>query len=109
MDSQIGGKQMFGSSMGKLTIEQRGSGWIVLEDGRRVGGTLRHPFTNQAAAQRYVDAELADEAEIMAQGDVGSSAQNRVIRETDPKVWAKIETPGGPPTTRPVLRLFWSE
>jgi hypothetical protein len=36
---------MFGSSMGKLTIEQSGAGWIVCEDGRRVGGTVRHPFT----------------------------------------------------------------
>jgi hypothetical protein len=82
---------MFGSSMGKLTIEQRGSGWIVLEDGKRVGGTVRHPFTNQAAAQRYVDAELAGEAETMGRGDVGLSAQCRVIRGTDPKVWAKTE------------------
>ena len=44
---------MFGSSMGKLTIEQRGTGWIVCEDGRRVGGTVRHQFTSQAAAQRW--------------------------------------------------------
>jgi hypothetical protein len=54
----------------------------------------------------------------MTQGDVGSSAQNRVIRETDPKVWAKIERieekfaddddAGRPPTTRPAPRLSWS-
>src|SRR4029077_8034161 len=68
-------EQLFGSSMGKLTIEQRGSGWIGLEDGRRVGGTVRHPFASQAAAQRYVDAELAGEAEMMAAGDVGLSAR----------------------------------
>jgi hypothetical protein len=82
---------MFGSSMGKLTIEQRGSGWIVLEDGRRVGGTVRHPFTSRAAAQRHIDAELVGEAEIMARGDVGLSASARVVRETNPKVWAKFE------------------
>jgi hypothetical protein len=57
---------MFGSSMGKLTVEQHGTGWIVCEDGRRVGGTVRRPFTSQEAAQRYADAELADEAEVMA-------------------------------------------
>jgi hypothetical protein len=84
-------EQMFGSSMGKLTIDQRGTGWIVCEDGRRVGGTVRHPFTSQAAAQRYVDAELKGEAETMAAGDVGLSACARVIRETDHKVWAKVE------------------
>jgi hypothetical protein len=81
---------MFGSSMGKLTIEQRGTGWIVCEDGRRVGGTVCHPFPSQAAAQRYVDAELADEAKTMAAGDVGLSARCRVIRDTDPEVWAKV-------------------
>ena len=81
---------MFGSSMGKLTVEQRGSRWIVCEDGKRVGGTVRQPFASQAAAQRYVDAELAGEAETMARGDVGLSAQCRVIRGTDPKVWAKV-------------------
>jgi hypothetical protein len=81
----------FGSSMGKLTIEQCGTGWIVCEDGRRVGGTVRHPLPSQAAAQRYVDAELKGEAETMAAGDVGLSARAQVIRGTDPKVWAKIE------------------
>jgi hypothetical protein len=37
-----------------------------------------------------VDAELAGEAEMMAAGDVGLSARARVVRETDPKVWAKL-------------------
>lgn len=83
-------KQVFGSSMGKLTIERCGSGWIVCEDGRRVGGPVHHAFTSQAAAQRYIDAELADEAEIMARGDVGLSARARFIRGTNPKLWAKF-------------------
>jgi hypothetical protein len=84
-------EQVFGSSMGKLTIERCGSGWIVCEDGRRVGGTVRYAFTSQAAAQHYIDAELADEAEIMARGDVGLSARARFIRGTNPKLWAKFE------------------
>jgi hypothetical protein len=81
---------MLGSSLGKLTVEQHGTGWIVCEDGRRVGGPVRYPFTSQEAAQRWADAELADEAEAMARGDVSSSARARVIRGTDPKVWAKL-------------------
>lgn len=80
-------QQMFGSSLGKLTVEQRGNGWIVCEDGRRVGGTVRHPFTSQAAAQRYVDAELAAEAKVIAAGEVSLSACAWVIRGTDPKIW----------------------
>jgi hypothetical protein len=36
----------FGSSMGELTVARDGDHWIVLEDGRRVGGTLREPFTS---------------------------------------------------------------
>lgn len=40
---------MFGSSMGKMTVEQ-GTGRIVCEDGQRVGGPARHQFTSQAAA-----------------------------------------------------------
>jgi hypothetical protein len=54
-------------------------------------GQCATPFTSREKAQRYVDAELAGEAEIMARGDVGLSARSRFIRETDPKVWAKIE------------------
>jgi hypothetical protein len=81
---------MFGSALGKMTIERRGKGWIVLEDGRRVGGTVRHPFTSQEAAQRYLNAELAEEAETMAAGDVALSARCRVIRDTDPEVWARF-------------------
>ena len=54
-------------------------------------GRCAEPFASQAAAQRYVDAELAGEAETMARGDVGLSAQCRIIRETHPKVWAKFE------------------
>lgn len=79
-------KEVFGSSMGKLSIEQHGTDWIVCEDGRHVGGTVRLPFTSREAAQRYVDAELAAEAKTMAAGDVSLSARARVIRDTDPKV-----------------------
>jgi hypothetical protein len=42
----------------------------------------------QVRRRRWLDAELAGEAELMALGDVGLSARARVIRETDPKVWA---------------------
>lgn len=91
MTEKLVKEPLAGSSMGQLTIERYRSGWIVLEDGLRVGGTVRHLFANQAAARRYVDAELADEAEIMANGDVGLCARCRFIRGTDPKVWAKIE------------------
>jgi hypothetical protein len=75
-------------AMGEFTIAQEGEGWIVLEDGRRVGGTLRYPFPSREAAQRYVERELADEAEIMAKGDFALSAKTRVIRETDAELWA---------------------
>src|SRR5580704_9369803 len=53
-------------AMGEFTVAQECEGWIVLEDGRRVGGTLRYPFPSREAAQRYVERELADEAEMMA-------------------------------------------
>ena len=82
------------SAMGELTVAQEGDGWIVLEDGRRVGGTLRHPFPSRKAAERHVERELADEAEAMAEGDVVGSARARVLRETDAELWAafaKIE------------------
>jgi hypothetical protein len=63
-------QRMFGSAMGVLTVAQEGDGWVVLEDGRRVGGTLRVPFASRKAAQRYVKKELAAEAETIASGDV---------------------------------------
>src|SRR6516165_1461649 len=81
---------MFGSAMGELTVVQEGEGWIVLEDGRRVGGTLRYPFPSREAARRYVERELADEAEIMAKGDFALSAKTRVIRETDAELWVQF-------------------
>jgi hypothetical protein len=81
---------MFGSSMGAMTVEQCGEHWFVLEDGRRIGGVVRYPFESREAAQRYLDREIADERETMAEGDVGCSARCRVIRETDPEVWAKV-------------------
>jgi hypothetical protein len=74
--------------MGEFTVVQEGEGWIVFEDGRRVGGTLRYPFPSREAAQRYVERELADEAEIIAKGDFALSAKTRVIRETDAELWA---------------------
>ena len=52
-------------AMGEFTVVQEGEGWIVFEDGRRVSGTLRYPFPSRKAAQRYVERELADEAEII--------------------------------------------
>ena len=85
------GWQMFGSAMGVLTVARDGDGWIVLEDGRRVGGTLLVPFASRAAAQRYVERELADEAETIASGDVAQSATARAIRDLDAKVWAQVE------------------
>jgi hypothetical protein len=87
-------QQMAGSAMGELTVAQEGEGWVVLEDGRRVGGTLRYPFGSREAAQRHVEEELVGEAETMARGDVVLSAKARAIREIDPEVWAvfvKIE------------------
>jgi hypothetical protein len=81
----------FGSSVGEMTIEQRNGGWIVCEDGKRVGGTLRRPFKSRDAAQRWLDSELAAEAETMAEGDIGLSARCKVIRHTDPETWEKIE------------------
>jgi hypothetical protein len=81
-------ERMFGSAMGEFTVAQEGEGWIVLEDGRRVGGTLRYPFPSREAAQRYVQRELAGEAEMMAKGDLALSAKARAIRETDAELWA---------------------
>jgi hypothetical protein len=78
------------SAMGEFTVAQEGEGWIVLEDGRRVGGTLRYPFQSRKAAQRYIERELADEAEIMAKGDFALSAKTRVIRETDAELWEQF-------------------
>jgi len=74
--------------MGEFTVAQEGEGWIVLEDGRRVGGTLRHPFTSREAAQRHIERELADEAELMANGDFALSAKCQVMHETDAELWA---------------------
>jgi hypothetical protein len=83
-------KETFRSAMGKLTVVQEDEGWIVLEDARRVGGTLRYPFANREAAQRHVERELAGEAQAMASGNVALSARARVIRETDAELGAKF-------------------
>jgi hypothetical protein len=80
--------RIFGSAMGEFTVEQEGEGWIVLEDGRRVGGTLRYPFPSREAAQRYVERELADEAQMIAKGNLALCAKARAIRETDAELWA---------------------
>jgi hypothetical protein len=81
-------QRRFGGATGEFTVAQEGEGWIVLEDGRRVGGTLRHPFPSREAAQRYVERELADEADMMAKGDLALSLKARAIRETDAELWA---------------------
>jgi len=74
------------SSMGVFTITQRSGGWIVFEDGRRVGGVVQQPF---ASAKRHKPTlKMAGEAETMAQGDVALSAKARVIRDCDPELWA---------------------
>jgi hypothetical protein len=78
------------SAMGEFTVVREDQGWIVLEDGRRVGGTLLYPFPSREAAQRHVERELADEAEIMAKGDFALSAKTRVIRETDAELWEQF-------------------
>ena len=83
--------RMFGSAMGELTVVREGEGWIVLEDGRRVGGTLRYPFATRQEAHEWVERELAAEARRMATGNVTLSETARVIRETDAKLWAKLE------------------
>jgi hypothetical protein len=75
-------------AMGEFTVAQEAEGWIVLEDGRRVGGTLRYPFPSREAAQQYVERELAGEAEMMAKGNLALSAKARAIRETDAELWA---------------------
>jgi hypothetical protein len=77
-------------AMGEFTVTQDGEGWIILEDGRRVGGTLRHPFSSREAARRHIERELADEAELMANGDFARSAKCKVIRETDAELWALL-------------------
>jgi hypothetical protein len=78
------------SAMGEFTVVKEGENWIVLEDGRRVGGTLRCPFPSREAAERYVERELAGEAEINAKGDFALSAKTRVIRETDAELWQQF-------------------
>ena len=77
-------------AMGEFTVTQDGEGGIILEDGRRVGGTLRHPFSSREAARRHIERELADEAELMANGDFARSAKCKVIRETDAELWALL-------------------
>jgi hypothetical protein len=77
--------------LGELTIVREGDGWIVLENGRRVGGTLREPFTSKAAAKRWVARERSEQAKIKARGDVGTLAVCKIIRGTDPELWWRID------------------
>ena len=63
-------------AMGEFTVAQEGESWIVLEDGRRIGGTLRYPFPSREAAQRYVERELAGEAEMSRDGRLRSQWQD---------------------------------
>jgi hypothetical protein len=78
--------------MGKLTVAQEESGgWVVLEDGRRVGGTLRYPFPGRKYAQRWVEQSLKEEAELNARGEFDTMARAKIIRETDPELWARYE------------------
>ncbi len=79
--------------LGELTVARHGDGWIVLEDGQRVGGTLigDPPFTSQAAARRYVKRERADYEEDLALGNFKSIAQTKFIRQTDPELWLRVE------------------
>jgi hypothetical protein len=76
---------------GKLTVTQEGDGWIVLEDGRLVGGTLREPFVSRADALRWVKRERADYEEALAAGDFAGIARVQLIRRTDPELWARYE------------------
>jgi hypothetical protein len=80
-------------ALGELTIAEHGNGWIVLEDGQRVGGTLRGdpPFTSREAALRYVEEERADYEESLALDEFGLIARCKLIRQTDPELWARFE------------------
>jgi hypothetical protein len=76
-------------AMGELTVAQDADGgWIVLEDGRCVGGTLRYPFETREDAQRWVDKSIREEAN---DSDASVGAMAKVIRETDPELWARCE------------------
>jgi hypothetical protein len=77
--------------MGELTIACTDDGWIVLEDGQKVGGTVRYPFSNQAAAQRYIDRERAGYEEDLAAGNYQQIAAAKIIRQTEPELWALVE------------------
>jgi hypothetical protein len=70
---------------GKLTVAQEGDGWIALEDGHRVGGTLRQPFASREDAERWVQRELAGEV------DAEANAMAKIIREADPEMWARFQ------------------
>jgi hypothetical protein len=76
--------------LGELTIARTDDGWIVLEDGRKVGGTVRSPFADREAAQRYIDRERADYEEDLAAGNYQEIAAAKIIRQTDPELWARV-------------------
>jgi hypothetical protein len=78
--------------MGTLTIarSRSGDGWVVMENGEQVGGTLLHPFESEAAAQRWVDREKADYQEGLLCGDYEQLACAKVIRQTDAELWSRF-------------------
>jgi hypothetical protein len=76
--------------MGELTIARTADGWIVLEDGQKVGGTVRYPFPDQEAAQRYIARERAGYEEDLAVGNYQRIAVAKIIRQTDFELWALV-------------------
>jgi hypothetical protein len=77
--------------LGVLTVAQEGDGWIVLEDGRRVGGTLCEPFASRADALRWVKLERAGYEKHLALGNFKAIARAQFIRQTDPETWARAK------------------
>jgi hypothetical protein len=76
--------------LGALTIARTDDGWIVLENGQKIGGTVRYPFSSQEAAQRYIDRSRAGYEEALAAGDYQLIATAKIIRQTDPELWARV-------------------
>jgi hypothetical protein len=80
-------------ALGELTVAPHGDGWIVLEAGQRVGGTLQGdpPFSSQEAALRWVKVERAGYEESLAEGDFSGIARAKLVRQTDPELWARFD------------------
>jgi hypothetical protein len=47
--------------------------------------------TSKAAAKRWVARERSEQAKIKARGDIGTLAVCKIIRESDPELWARID------------------